>query len=84
MIFKNLTNVTTQPINSGYMQDLFVGVSGSGTATMEFLGDDAVWRSYPQSVFTAPTAQKVYIRNCQYRFVVAGGPLTIEIGGNIT
>lgn len=84
MILKDLTNTTTQPINSGYMQDLWIGVSGSGTATMEFLGDDGTYRSYPQSVFTAPTAQSVYTKNGKYRFVVTGGPLTIEIGGYIT
>lgn len=83
MIFSNLTNVTTaaQPSvrkQEAWLGDMFLGVSGTGSVTIEYLGEDQVWRSWPQSVFTAPVAQIVTMKNSPYRFKVTGGPLTIE------
>lgn len=84
MIFKDITNVTTavqiMPNGIGRNKDLWVGITGTGSVNIEFLGDDGVWRFYPQSTFTAPIAQVVTMKSGKYRFKANGGPLTIEVG----
>lgn len=83
MIFTNLTNTTTAPqtmLADDARKDLWLGISGTGTVNIEFLGEDGTWRFYPQSTFTAPIAQVVTMKPGNYRFKVTGGPLTIEVG----
>lgn len=82
MIFTNLTNTTTaqQTVKNDTPKDRWIGISGTGTVNIEFLGDDGTWRFYPQSTFTAPIAQVVTMKAGHYRFKVTGGPVTIEVG----
>lgn len=78
MIYKNLTNTTTNDISSERKQDIWLGISGTGTVAIEFFGEDGIYHTFPQATFTAPTAQVVTVPARKYRFKVTGGPLTIE------
>lgn len=82
MILKNLPAGTAQSLSNNVMRDVWLGVSGTGSVAIEFLGDDGTYRSYPESTFTAPTAKVVTIKACQYRFNVTGGPITIELASD--
>lgn len=79
MILKNLAAGTTQSFNAPTLADYWVGISGAGAVAIEFQLSDGTYASYPTGTFTAPTAQVVTMKPGQYRFVVTGGPVTIEL-----
>lgn len=79
MLLKNLPDGATQSFESATIHEMWVGVSGTGSVAIEFMGDDGVFRSYPQVNFTAPVANMVMMKAGQYRFNVTGGPITIEL-----
>lgn len=79
MLFKDLSG-TSLVMTSTCLKDIWVGITGAGTVALEFLSEDGTWDSYPESTFTAPTAQVVTVKKGKYRFNVTGGPATIEVG----
>ena len=83
MIFVNVTDYTSpvQGIGPSVQKPktLWVGVHGSGVATIEIEGEDGVFRAYPESTFEAPTAQLITVKRARWRLVTTGGPLTVEV-----
>lgn len=79
MILKNLPAGVTQTFASNTTHEIWLGVSGTGSVAIEFMGEDGVFRSYPQGTFTSPAANMVMMKAGQYRFNVTGGPITIDL-----
>ena len=79
MLLKNLAAGVTQSFVSATTHEMWMGVSGTGSVAIEFMGDDGIFRSYPQGTFTAPAANMVVMKAGQYRFNVTGGPITLDL-----
>lgn len=81
MLFKDQTNFTSEPINfrDQGMKDIFVGVTGPGPVALELQCDDGVWRSYPETRFSAEAARIVSLPMGLWRVVISGGPTTVQV-----
>lgn len=83
MILKNVSAGTTAAQSCPTVQEVWVGISGTGSVAIEFQMEDGLYRSFPESTLTAPAAKLVAFRSGQYRFNVTGGPITIDwVGKN--
>lgn len=79
MLLKNLPAGVTASFTCNTTHEMWMGVSGTGSVAIEFMGDDGIFRSYPQGTFTSPAANVVMMKAGQYRFNVTGGPITLDL-----
>ena len=82
MIFVNQTSFTSPAfrLDDRLLKEVFVGITGPGPVSIEQLGEDLVWRSYPESTLSGPTAQIVTLRAGSWRVVIsAATPTTVEV-----
>lgn len=72
MIFVNKSAFTSEVFNIGLgaFLDCYLAISGSGTVTIEQLGGDGVWRSYPETTFTGSGAYIVSLRGADTRIKI--------------
>lgn len=84
MIFKDKTAFTSgaydMPTSGQVSADAYITVTGPGPVYIEQLEEDGVWRSFPESTFSGPTAQLVSIKRGRFRVRIdASAATTVEI-----
>lgn len=80
MIFKDVTNFTSDPIVvEQRMRNAFITVTESIEVAVEIKGLDGVWRAFPETTFTGPTAKAVPLPAGIIRVKAVDGPVTITL-----
>lgn len=82
MQFKDKTAFTSQPIKIDFspITEVYLTVTGPGPVALEQLEEDGIWRSFPETTFYGPTAQRVSLKRGQFRVAVtATEPTTVEV-----
>ncbi len=79
MIFVNKTAFQSEEFNIGFdnIVDAHVTITGDGPVSIEQLGEDAVWRTFPETTFTETGAYIVSLRGAKTRINITGGT-TVE------
>lgn len=83
MIFKDQLNfVQAPPFTNDRLafRDVFLTITGAGTVSIEFLEEDGVWRSFPETTFTGSGAHIVVVKRGDWRIrIAAASATTVEI-----
>lgn len=81
MLFKDKTAFTSDPITLRYrtVVEAYVTVTGVATVVIEQLEEDGVWRSFPETTFVGPTAQRVDLKRGDCRVKVTSGTATVGL-----
>lgn len=79
MIYINKSSFTSKPLNIGpaAVVDCHLAITGPGPVTIEQLGEDLVWRSFPETLFLGSGAYVVSLRGAPTRFLI-DGETTVE------
>lgn len=81
MIINDKSSFTSEPfsIEQRASLDMCLAITGPGPVALERLGEDRVWRGFPELTFSGPTIQTLELPRGQYRVVISGGPTTVEV-----
>ena len=79
MIFKDKTDYTSDAFNIGFnaLVDCRLTITGNGPVSIEQLGEDNLWRAFPETTFHGPGAYIVSLRGAPTRIIIDGNT-TVE------
>lgn len=82
LFFKNLTNFTSEEFDIDQVDGTpaTIMIRGTGTVVLFFMDAEGVFRDYPETTLTGPTATRLHLPQGKFKLTVtAATPTSVEI-----